>query len=518
MLSLCLFDCLQCFIIALHSSLLIDNQQYFSTLERLRLAHNSTVLPASDGLVAPQRSKRSVADRRGMKAPTVNSASHTRTSGSHRLRKLSRPSNSSSANEASWFLVAPDSAQDEASREERITSSVRVHDSIILDAADEAWAKASRRRSRNLAPIHRRPDSSSSHRKSMESTLSNKRSSISRAMYESFRWMDEEDDLDLRLVLDDYHANIDGVVLPSPTSTNRPSYRRHMSISKVPFGRASVSSMNQSAPNSKTSHTRQKSKAMSILPPKHDAKESVSSIDPHATHYQDPEARLKLRVYLASPQKFDEAIEFGFPSTDGVLDVANKENRPMRKGSRDGRSTTSPFLDFTHSFLRDEAVSLFEDDMSIVEPESPLTPADGAFTKNHVPDLSYSAKQSQSPDELSHLDIVTTCKKPSFHKPKGSYTQSAAGSREMTLRMTLTRPDLRADESALYGWQDQSNTSSGTPRTKSPLQEDPLALDALPMEKIGPLGGADGWGLPDKEESVVKRLWNRVKNTQRKSS
>ena len=65
-------------------------------------------------------------------------------------------------------------------------------------------------------------------------------------MIESFRWMDEEDNLDLRLVLDDYHANLDGVVLPTPSSTQRPSFRRHMSITKIPFGRSSLSSMNQS--------------------------------------------------------------------------------------------------------------------------------------------------------------------------------------------------------------------------------------------------------------------------------
>jgi len=43
--------------------------------------------------------------------------------------------------------------------------------------------------------------------------------------------------------------------------------------------------------------------------------ERINSTDTDAAYYQDPEARLKLRVYLAFPQKFDEAVEFGFPST-----------------------------------------------------------------------------------------------------------------------------------------------------------------------------------------------------------
>lgn len=80
----------------------------------------------------------------------------------------------------------------------------------------------------------------------------------------------------------------------------------------------------------------------------------------------------------------------------------------------------------------------------------------------------------------------------------------------MTLRMTLTRPDLRADETTLYGWQ----------TNKSPLREEPLALEDLDekFDVRGPLGGIDGWGPTEKENGVVKRLWNRVRSSQRKSS
>jgi hypothetical protein len=41
----------------------------------------------------------------------------------------------------------------------------------------------------------------------------------------------------------------------------------------------------------------------------------------------------------------------------------------------------------------------------------------------------------------------------------------------MTLRMTLTRPDLRADDDQLYGWQ-------ATPSPKQ-QKDDPLALEDL---------------------------------------
>jgi hypothetical protein len=85
--------------------------------------------------------------------------------------------------------------------------------------------------------------------------------------------------------------------------------------------------------------------------------------------------------------------------------------------------------------------------------------------------------------------------------------------------MTLTRPDLRADESVLYGWQKNG-------------KDDPLALEELPpmaedvgataTPAIGPFGGPDGWGpMPPKEEQpgLVKKIWRRVKNSgNRKSS
>jgi hypothetical protein len=249
-----------------------------------------------------------------------------------------------------------------------------------------------------------------------------------------------------------------------------------------------------------------------MIQPRHGLSESVSSIDPHATHYQDPEARLKLRVYLASPQKFDEAIEFGFPSMEGVTD-ADKENKKPRKASREikpHKLPKSPLLDKeSQTFLNDDNMSLSEDDVSMLEPDSPVTPAeaDGTFQKQAALRPTVASKSRPSED-FSHLGI----KKPILHKQQDSYTQALAGSREMTLRMTLTRPDLRADESVLYGWQ---------ARSKSPADEPLLgSIDSTQMtEKFaqGPFGGVDGWGPAEKDSGVVRRIWNRVKS-QRKSS
>jgi len=307
------------------------------------------------------------------------------------------------------------------------------------------------------------------------------------------------------LVLDDYHANLDGAVIPTPNSTRRPSFRRQMSISKIPVGRNSFSSLQPKSPKFEHNHARQKSKALSLISPKHShgVHDSISSMDPNATHYQDPEARLKLRVYLASPQKFDEAIEFGFPSMDGVTE--DKENKPPRL-SRDLIGKKSHSTDRGHSFLLNDidTVSLFEDDTSMMDPDSPLTPLEKEMGFRPHTSLT-PMPESKTSSDFAHLGIT----KPTLVKQQESYTQAMAGSREMTLRMTLTRPDLRADESTLYGWQN----------SRSPLREEALAVEDLGDDALrGPFGGTDGWGPQDKENGVVKRFWNKVKSSQRKSS
>lgn len=215
--------------------------------------------------------------------------------------------------------------------------------SVVLDAADEAVYKFGRKAGKHIPPaLELRSPTVSSRAASMDLPTrspgisagpNTNGSTVPDSFYESFRWLEEEDNLDLRLFLDDYHANLRDNVPSSPTTQHRPSFRRHLSISKIPFGRSSVSTSRPatkdgmisplSMTHSPTSpqaagpaHGRRKSRALSLITPKYTPQVSPSAIDPDAAHYQDPEARLKLRVYLASPQKFDEAVEFGFPSTD----------------------------------------------------------------------------------------------------------------------------------------------------------------------------------------------------------
>lgn len=83
----------------------------------------------------------------------------------------------------------------------------------------------------------------------------------------------------------------------------------------------------------------------------------------------------------------------------------------------------------------------------------------------------------------------------------------------MTLRMTLTRPDLRADEEQMYGWQKPSSAKAhahdglAQPRTyvKAANSKDSMSIErqfaAFDEENAGGDGG------------VVKRIWNRVRRS-----
>ena len=200
---------------------------------------------------------------------------------------------------------------------------------------------------------------------------------------------------------------------------------------------------------------------------------SYPIFDPPAAHYQDPEARLKLRVYLASPQKFDEALEFGFPSLQ-------PSTRPSSR--RPSISTHQPtgVAAGSQTFYDDDNASLYpgpeEGDMaSLPDIDSPDTPLDASFRPTH-----HISGSKPGPTDNTRLRL--------WHMASEPYPHASAGSREMTLRMTLTRPDLRADESVY------------------PKGIDPLALDDLPLV----VDGGDIWDKLQKDDSMVKKLWRRV--------
>ncbi|KAI1419444.1 hypothetical protein F5Y12DRAFT_247315 [Xylaria sp. FL1777] len=323
------------------------------------------------------------------------------------------------------------------------------------------------------------------------------------ALFDSFSWLDEEDDLDLRLTLDDYHADLK----PSRpvTTTGPPSLfrRRRLSVNKLSFGRSSTSSR----PGTKDSsfaeqapiatHSRRKSRALSLITPKHNPQASLVSIDLAAAHYQDPEARHKLRAYLASPQKFDEALEFGFPANH-VYAAAVSGGTPRRSRSF-SRGLFMASSEKLKTFLADDSSSIYSEETSIPDSESPRTP--------HTPETLHSIK----PFPLQGHGSNFRTKFPESHG------QGPTASREMTLRMTLTRPDLRSRQEESNGWSNGlASRCSSQPRPPlRPFRVDSPVLDSdnndATKESMDQIFADIDRELSSSSEGMVKRFWNRVR-------
>ncbi|KAI0489558.1 hypothetical protein F4859DRAFT_156279 [Xylaria cf. heliscus] len=315
---------------------------------------------------------------------------------------------------------------------------------------------------------------------------------------DSFSWLDEDDDLDLRLTFDDYHTDLK----PRPATTTGPPslFRRRLSVNKLSFGRSSVSSRPDTKDSSCTehapipAHSRRKSRALSLITPKHGPQPSIVSIDADAAHYQDPDARHKLRAYLASPQKFDEALQFGFPAnTDHSVMLSGALPRRSRSFSRGLFMASSEKL---KTFLADDHSSIYSEETSIPDSESPRTP--------HTPETQ---PQGIKPFNLpSHNDAFAS-------NLTAGYGQGLIASREMTLRMTLTRPDLRSREEE-YSWPRQPSRSSQSRPLSRPFRVDSPVPDTNKdntRENIDQIFADIDKELSSSSEGVVKRFWNRVR-------
>lgn len=375
--------------------------------------------------------------------------------------------------------LPPKILQTHLSSEERALLQCRER-GLIADAADQAvykW-KTSRSSQISSAPSTDLDDEHLTRRSSISSLPSSDCVADSAidmdeegSLYDSFRWLDGDSDLDL--TLDDYHKHILHTVSTSKPSVRTPSFRRTFSLNR----HQSVSNFSQSVPrdlhssrsatlplqnlpNQSTRNTayRQHQRTPSQpLVKRHHPSSSVSSVDPSAQYVHDPEARLKLRVYLASPQKFDEAIEFGFPFFDG------KENGRPGPIARDVQPSAAHEDPLARTFLDDETVI--------------QAPADGSTPVR---------KPTQGNGDA---DIWSSLKNHGFqHKP--SAWSQVGRHREMTLKMTLTRPDLRSVEESSFDPSD-----------------DPLRLADLPPPGITAHCWAD---MPDRS-GVMKKMWRRIR-------
>lgn len=192
-----------------------------------------------------------------------------------------------------------------------------------------------------------------------------------------------------------------------------------------------------------------------------------------AKYILDPETRKALRNF-ASPQMFDETVHFGFPSA---------EPEPSF-------SLETPISDHARDYSLTFSSSEDEDSASA---HSPATPTQhSGFTE---PAMVRNLSSADSDSAMPLQQIM------SFGGKTPDYRRSPSfGQREPTLRMTLTRPDLRAPESELYVWR------------KPGTNEDPLALEALPVCD-DPTGAHGAFAVHDAGTAQVKgikKVWKTL--------
>ncbi|KAL8779183.1 MAG: hypothetical protein Q9213_007069 [Squamulea squamosa] len=476
-------------------------RKYFSSLERLRLAQRplssetcTTLTPFSPSPSCTRPASRSTRPKLGSR-----NSSYFRVSPGRLAKKASLPSDRYSFEDAQWFRRLPDKVQQKQFTREEQLALTGYRDSLILDAADEVVLRASRQRNQSV-PTIRTVDSFSStssvHTLEAEPPVDSA-VDMDESIFDNFRWMYDDDDLDL--TLDDYHSHLVSSTEPaSTTNAPRPSFRRTVSLTGQPQGdihRPSSLEHNDCSRHMRPSspvypHQREGSRSQAnhcdALPPK---TTSSRNIEQTAKHYQDPEARLKLRVYLGSPSKFDEALEFGFPSLESREHLP-LPRRPSLSRTYHTEPTLQTFYDSENPSFLDSTDSDSDEAESLPEMDTPNTPSDATFFRNNFR-LPHSKPTSSESNPAPFKPIA----KPNLKdiEPPSSQRQPniiARCNREMTLRMTLTRPDLRAREDLLYGSGDS----------------DPLALEHLPS----PMAGNEMWEPSKEGGRTVKNLWRRV--------
>ena len=388
--------------------------------------------------------------------------------------------------DAQWFLRLPEKVQKRHFTQDEQRILAGHCEEIILDATDATLSRLGRQFNRRVPSLRASSPSVSSTNSSLyfeaEQDPVDSASDMDDAMLENFRWMDNHDHLDL--TLDDYHTHVAETAGPKSPSDRRPSFRRNLSLSAMPLHRTSPTSPNEtpstclptsiSGASLEKSHQRHISRASTNFLPIH---QNRTSTDPATLHYQDPEARLKVRVYLASLSKFDEAVEFGFPS------LSDKPSRPSLSHRRYVTAPANP-----ETFFDDDSPSLLnaldtseDEDSSSLPDLDPVTPSSTVFQSRHrLP----SSKRTST----DCTDLQSSLKPKIRYLSPQPYSPATNGAREMTLRMTLTRPDLRT-------YEDKAEE----------VENDPLALDELPLA----INGRTIWD-PVPREGGWRRMWKRI--------
>jgi hypothetical protein len=298
-----------------------------------------------------------------------------------------------------------------------------------------------------------------------------------------------------------------------PDSSRRSFSRKQvMSLAPLPLPPPCLTPAVPPLPSPNTMRTLQSAGArVSESPPS--VRSGNSSPQAATKYYKDVRARQKLRDYLSSPEGFDEALEFGFPRErvepewpiivqDASQDISSDEDSTGR--SNEHRSHD----DHHNSGLVDDTGD--DTDTATDSLHSPRTPSYFGDHFEHT-SSSHDSGIALSCNSAHHAASPPTSKSSSGpYRPTIRSLSPDIDGRQMTLRMTLTRPDLRAPEEDLYAKLSSTPTTTTTklqsrrfvlvpqsqpttfpprvapgnnprPQVESRENLDPLALEALPV-------------------------------------
>jgi hypothetical protein len=225
-------------------------------------------------------------------------------------------------------------------------------------------------------------------------------------------------------------------------------------------------------------------------------------VSAEAKHYKDPEMRRTLRA-MSSPELFDEAIEFGFPPPPSEPALsANLQSRFSMDTAHFDRSSS----------LTSSSTTETRDSQYGKCPATPDGPGDFLISP-HGTSLRLSPTSLRpSPTHKLHRR-AHTADLPNNGGPTYGHSRTPSSlNREMTLRLTLTRPLLRSSES-------DPNTMSMPsllePLHKAALERDPLALESI-FICDDPTGAQGAFAVPDNSQQQRKGFKHAFKNLVRK--
>ncbi|KAF2151206.1 hypothetical protein K461DRAFT_279995 [Myriangium duriaei CBS 260.36] len=398
-----------------------------------------------------------------------------------RARKQSNSQSTLTPAEAVWFLSLPDKVRRQHfTKEEQILIRAKS-ELVLLDTAPDVLNHVEETqppmqqhmRSKSIAYDSRtRPELPSIATMPALPTLDGFRSSPNSP------GLDSEDMETPRMQNDTFHG--------SPFKQHRSTFLRSPTVRHSCFVRSNTSG--------NTSPT------MDVRPDFHRSKTSPSRAQPppplpilaqKTLYLKDPHTKEFLRDCLDS-SKFEETLNFGFPSATSNLGF---------------RATmweaVSPGTDVRMNWL-DSPADEDEEDDEFLE----LSSADEAdlSTPTSVVHPSLlrrgSSKCSSDADQEEDDDFVA-------RNHSGASYFEALMNRDMTLRMTLTRPELRASDEELYGWQDGYEEVAPV---ELEVTRDPLALESLNFsDDMSGLNGAFAQELAKKKG--IKGLWARKYST-----